>query len=207
MIGFLLNTIWATLIALVVGFLWFIGQIPDTGAPLRLAQPADVIVVLTGGEGRVREGARLLRTGQGEALYISGTHPTVRKRELFQGIKLGKDLLRCCVTLDAVAANTRGNARETARWLLDRQAERIVLVTADYHMPRSLLEFRAALPRAEILPQPVAEKKIMVSTWWEDGYTARTLALEYLKYVVALIKIRMERIEAASAVAPAEIIP
>lgn len=199
MIGFLLNTIWMTLVALVVGFLWFIGQIPDTGQPLDLSPPADVIVVLTGGEGRVNEGARLLKRGQGRALYVSGTHPTVKKRELFQTVKLPKELRYCCVTLDPVAANTRGNARETARWLNERRVERIILVTADYHMPRSLLEFRAALPRTEIIPRPVAERNVPADEWWDDPRVTRTLAFEYIKYALALLK---QKVDVAKPLSP-----
>ena len=192
MIGFLLNVIWMSLVSLMLGFVWFVGQIPDTGQTLALSQPADVIVVLTGGEGRVQEGARLLKQGKGRALYISGTHPTVKKRELFQSVKLSKELRYCCVTLDAVAANTRGNARETAHWLRDRQADRIILVTTDYHMPRSLLEFEVALPRTEIIPRPVADKNIPVSGWWDEPHVTRTLAFEYMKYVLARIKAAVE---------------
>jgi uncharacterized SAM-binding protein YcdF (DUF218 family) len=192
MIGFLLNSVWMTLVSLVLGFLWFVGQIPETGNRLNLSPPADVIVVLTGGDGRVTEGAKLLKRGVGQALYISGTHPTVKKRELFQAVKLPKELRYCCVTLDAVAANTRGNARETARWLLERRADRIILVTADYHMPRSLLEFRAALPRTEIIPRPVADRNIPVSDWWENPHVMRTLGFEYIKYVLAFVNMKLQ---------------
>jgi uncharacterized SAM-binding protein YcdF (DUF218 family) len=190
--GFLLNVTWITLVALVLGFLWFVGQIPDTGGSLRLRQPADVIVVLTGGEGRVAEGARLLQTGKGRALYVSGTHPSVKKKELFQDFVLDAALRRCCVVLDPVATNTRGNARETARWLVGRQAERVILVTADWHMPRSLLEFHTALPRAEIIPRPVRDVRVPVRAWWDTPAAARTLAVEYLKYLVALAKQEIE---------------
>ena len=56
----------------------------------------------------------------------------------------------CCVDLGFTAANTLGNARETAEWARAKGYSALILVTADYHMPRARLELRAAMPEADI---------------------------------------------------------
>ena len=42
--------------------------------------------------------------------------------------------------------NTNGNAIEAKQWIEQNGIKTITLVTANYHMPRSLLEFKKALP-------------------------------------------------------------
>ncbi|MEQ1493575.1 MAG: DUF2125 domain-containing protein, partial [Terricaulis sp.] len=48
-----------------------------------------------------------------------------------------------------------GNASETAAWAREHRYTNIILVTDDYHMPRSQAELGVALPEAEIHPYPV----------------------------------------------------
>src|SRR3546814_14678895 len=61
----------------------------------------------------------------------------------------------CSSDLGYEADNTRGNAVETAAWMKDQDFTSLRLVTATYHMPRSLLEFRRPMPDIEIVPHPV----------------------------------------------------
>jgi len=61
-------------------------------------------------------------------------------------------------------------------------------VTADYHMPRSLLEFRRAMPDVEILVHPVFPDQVHRSIWWRSPGTASLLIGEYNKYLLALAR-------------------
>ena len=65
------------------------------------------------------------------------------------------------------------------------------LVTATYHMPRSLLEFREAMPGAEILPHPVFSRNFRQSDWWQWRGSALLLAKEYNKYLLAWARNRV----------------
>jgi len=58
----------------------------------------------------------------------------------------------CCIDLGFTAADTVGNARETAEWARSLGYRSLILVTADYHMPRAMLELKAAMPEARIVP-------------------------------------------------------
>jgi uncharacterized SAM-binding protein YcdF (DUF218 family) len=62
------------------------------------------------------------------------------------------------------------------------------LVTAAYHMPRSLLEFHRVLPGTEIVPHPVFPEHVKQRSWWRWPGSASLFASEYSKYLVALAR-------------------
>ncbi len=62
------------------------------------------------------------------------------------------------------------------------------LVTASYHMPRSLLEFRRAMPDIEILPYPVFPVRFKQDQWWLWPGTLTLLVTEYDKYLLSLAR-------------------
>ena len=62
------------------------------------------------------------------------------------------------------------------------------MVTADYHMPRSILELRAAVPSAKLTAYPVVTETLDAHSWWKSGPEARRLTLEYSKYLVILAR-------------------
>jgi hypothetical protein len=57
------------LIAWLLGFIWFAGALPQ---PAPAGEGTDVIVVLTGGTGRIERGVTLLREGSADRLLVSG---------------------------------------------------------------------------------------------------------------------------------------
>ncbi len=172
------------LLGLGVGFIVFIETLPSE--PSSDTRRSDAIVVLTGGASRVAEGLRLLADGLGDALLISGVHPDT---ELAALLALAPDVpasLASRITLDRAAANTVGNARETARWAQEHGVRSLRVVTAAYHMPRSLLELEQTLPGVELIPNPVFPPTVDQKHWWASSSSAGLLLGEYLKYLVAL---------------------
>ena len=95
----------------------------------------------------------------------------------------------CCITLGYAADNTAGNARETAEWLDTVRGRSLRLVTANYHMPRSLLEFRQALPEVEIIAHPVFPKVFQQRRWWQSRASALLVVSEFTKYLVASLRL------------------
>ena len=61
---------------------------------------------------------------------------------------------------------------------------RIILVTDDYHMPRSYAELSAAMPEAEIHAYPVRTRFTDPALWRSDLGAAGRLGAEYVKYLV-----------------------
>lgn len=182
-----------SLIAVSCAFLWlgglfrFVGQISAL-KPNDAAQ-ADGIVVLTGGADRLNAAIALLQRGQAKRLLITGVHPRIGPADL-SGVTIGTEsLFDCCVDLDREARNTRGNARAAAKWARAHNYRRLIIVTANYHTPRSLLEFRKELPDAVLIAYPVAPREVILERWWQHPGTTSLLASEYTKYLLALARI------------------
>jgi len=150
-------------------------------------QPADAIVVLTGGANRLAEGGRLLTLGRAGWLYISGVNIGVKKPELLRITDIKDPLLVGHVVLGYRARNTRQNAEETAGWVKARGFTSIRLVTANYHMRRALLEFRRVLPKTRIDIHPVVPKVFDSDPWWQNMTALSVVIGEYNKYLVALV--------------------
>jgi len=179
-----LSVVVILLAALAGGFVWFAAALPgEAETPER---HTDAIVVLTGGAERVAEGLRLLAAGRADRLLVSGVNPAVTKAEL---LALAPDVppeIGERLVLGYAAGDTEGNAEEAAEWVRAEGVRSLRLVTAAYHMPRSLLEFERALPDVEIVAHPVFPPAVRQEAWWEDADSAGILVGEYLKYLVAL---------------------
>jgi uncharacterized SAM-binding protein YcdF (DUF218 family) len=175
----------------VAGLVIFIAELPES-----VEQPArhtDAIVVPTGGSERLQEGMRLLIHGLAAKLFVSGVNVDTKIADLVASLPAGAEkppttLVDCCIVIGHVADSTLGNAAETAAWMKAEGFHSLRLVTADYHMPRSLLEFRRAMPDAEILVHPVFPDQVKRGSWWRSPGTANLLIGEYDKYLLALAR-------------------
>jgi len=175
---------------LVVGGIWFIGQVPTQEVPID--RKADGIVVLTGGASRVADAVELLSSGKGQRLLISGVHPYTRAVEIARLVPVYQRVFACCVDLDRSALNTLGNAIETRRWVKERGFQSLIVVTSNYHLPRAMAELEHQLPDVTLIPYPVVTERMKNERWWSSPTTARLLLSEYLKYVFAVIRMRLD---------------
>jgi uncharacterized SAM-binding protein YcdF (DUF218 family) len=164
--------------AYLAGFAVFVARLPVV--PPRAVR-ADAIVALTGSDDRLYVAVALLEHGVGQRLLISGVHPSMSKPFL-RPLLHGGPRFDCCADLGFVATNTHGNAMEAAGWARMHGFHSLVVVTANYHMPRSLEEFSAAMPDIRLVPYPVPEI-IAAHRWWFDPLALRTLQYEYAKYL------------------------
>ncbi|HZT50986.1 MAG TPA: YdcF family protein [Stellaceae bacterium] len=168
------------------GFVWFVREIPAAaGDPDRVT---DAIVVLTGGSLRVERGLELLADGKAKKLFISGVYHGVEVGDLLRVSRQAPEQSACCITLGHAADSTFGNALETAAWMRAENFRSLRLVTANYHMPRSLLEFTRAMPDIDIVPSPVFPEISRAPHWWLRPGSLFLAAVEYTKYLVALAR-------------------
>jgi uncharacterized SAM-binding protein YcdF (DUF218 family) len=174
-------------ILFMVGFALFATHVSRLSTP-EDPQAADAIIVLTGGQARLDAAVGLLRSGKGRRLLISGVNPSTTRKSLQSATGGDADLFSCCVDLDRAALDTIGNAEESAKWVRDHAYDRIILVTNNYHMPRSLLEMQRLLDRADLYPYPVVNTNIDNGGWMVRPEALRVLFTEYNKYLVALAR-------------------
>ena len=168
------------------GFYWFVSQMPVV--EVSPSRKADGIVVLTGGALRISDALELLSSGHGRRLLISGVNRTTRSYEIARLVPEHQRWFSCCVDLGHAATNTIGNAVETRRWVEDRGFKSLIVVTANYHMPRAMVEVSHELPDVALVPYAVVSDRVKVDGWWDNPSTARLLFLEYLKYIVARVR-------------------
>jgi uncharacterized SAM-binding protein YcdF (DUF218 family) len=180
------------LVALVfyfAGFALFTATLPHPHADQ--TQSADAIVALTGEAGRLGPAVALLESGHGKRLLISGVNRRLTRQRL-KAIVHGGATFDCCTDLGFVALDTRGNAAETARWVDAHHYRSLIVVTASYHMPRSLLEFGAAMPGVELIAYPVAAEGSATQFW----LNFRRLNGEYAKYLASLARVSVSHLVA-----------
>jgi uncharacterized SAM-binding protein YcdF (DUF218 family) len=169
------------------GFIWFMQILKQPPAPN--AAHTDAIVVLTGGSLRLEAGLALLAANTAPKLFVSGVYTGVGVQQLLRLSRNQPEALDCCIALGYAANDTRGNAVETAAWMKSEGRNSLQLVTANYHMPRSLLEFRHALPVVAITPHPVSSPHVPLDQWWRKPATGLFLFGEYSKYLFAYARI------------------
>ena len=161
-------------------------QRPRDAGESRVA--ADAIIVLTGGQSRIDAALDLLKSGKGERLLISGVNPVAGREALRAATGADKRLFKCCVDIDNAALDTIGNAEESAKWVEQHAYGRVILVTNNYHMPRSLLEMRRLLVKATLEPYPVVNSRLDGGGWMVKPDALRVIFTEYLKYLAAIAR-------------------
>ncbi len=169
------------------GFAWFASHVSHLATPEDPGE-ADAIIVLTGGQARLDAALGLLKSGKGQRLLISGVNPRADLDDL-QAVTGGdKTLFACCVDIDHAALDTIGNAEESAKWVETHAYRSVILVTNNYHMPRSLLEMGRLLQAAELRPYPVVNTRLDDGAWMTKPGALRVLFTEYTKYLASLAR-------------------
>ncbi|MGH1397885.1 MAG: YdcF family protein [Alphaproteobacteria bacterium] len=170
---------------LTLPLLWLIGFAAFASYALNI-QPdktiktSDAIIVLTGGTDRVDTGLTLFASGKAANLFISGVHKDTPKKDIIALWKGQTALPPCCFDIGQTATTTLENAAEITAWTTDKKIFDALLVTSNYHMPRAMMEMRAAMPTIHFTPHaitqtdlPTHEKRI-----WE------LLFSEYHKFLI-----------------------
>lgn len=179
---------------LVLALIWAVGLVAFAQRIERLTpadQPpvADAVVALTGASDlRLEAAVRLLERGKGRRLLISGVNKEASRADVLAVTGAVKPIYDCCVDLGYTAADTIGNAGEIAEWARGKGYDSLIVVTSDYHMPRTMLLLHAAMPEATLTPYPVVTGPVDVRHWWRRSGDARRLSIEYCKYLAILVR-------------------
>lgn len=182
----------AALALLAVGFVAFVGFALTERRPSW--QPADGIVVLTGGEDRIAVAIGLLNQGIGKRLLITGVNPRTSAAAIGRQTGQRGDLFRCCIDIGRAANDTVGNAEETRDWVRARGFASLVVVTSSYHMPRALCEFARAMPGVTLNAYPVVSRHLRQHPLWRSPATLKLLASEYLKLLASATRLGLSKV-------------
>ncbi len=177
-------------VTFLAGFLVFAAKVPRAAEPL--SEITEAIVVLTGGSERLRTGLRLLEAGWAEKMFVSGVPEAVGVRALLAVSEQESEKLYTQIEIGHEARDTVGNARETEKWMMKQGFKSLRLVTAGYHMLRSLREFSRVMPGIRIVPYPVFPETVHLDNWWQWPGTTALLFDEYVKFLASYFRAAME---------------
>lgn len=185
LILFLLLFSWTLALAL------FVHAMPQVSTSAQIK--TDAIIVLTGGNARVERGFTLLADGSAPVLFISGVGKHVTLQEMLAAHAtpaIAADINRrgASIVLDHVALTTQTNAREASQFVRERGFHSIRLITAHYHMPRSMAEMQAALPDVVIVPDAVFPTGFRRDQWWRHENSRVLILSEFHKYVAVKLR-------------------
>ena len=189
--SFIPNSIQTALLGLLVvlglalaSFQKFVLTLPNDDT--KLSAPIDGLVVATGGQLRIQKGIELLAGGKADRMLISGVGKGITKELLKENLAISNRQARffdCCVEIEFTATDTNGNAQATFEWMQKHALDDILLVSANYHLPRAELIFKQYLPENSVYFQAVNPPDLKLSAWHSNWQTTRLLLKEYLKYI------------------------
>lgn len=145
---------------------------------------ADGAIALTGGAGhRIAAGVQLVETGAVSRLLVSGVDRGVSVNDIIRISGGDPETYACCVDLGYVATSTHGNAEESAAWAALNGYDELIVVTSDYHLPRSLIHLARAMPETALIAYPV-RTEVDPSKPFANQRNRRGLLVEWFKWRV-----------------------
>lgn len=114
-------------------------------------KPADAVIVLSGGKGRIQEGYRAWRSGAGRDFCVLGAGRDVKPAQFLPDVASLSPEALSRIRVEGWSENTLENAFSAKTIAEQRGYSSVILVTSDYHVPRAYLAFRKILPPDVVL--------------------------------------------------------
>jgi uncharacterized SAM-binding protein YcdF (DUF218 family) len=165
------------------GLVDFYGRIPPESPP-EIAK-ADAIIVLTGGKKRIEAGVELLRANKAPKMFITGVGKDVGDLALLKRMDVAPQNA-AKISLGHEAVDTFGNVAEAQKWIAENEVKSIILVTANYHMPRALGLFTKTMPDIEIHPYSVISPDFIRTEWPSNEKVRKIILSEYHKFLMSI---------------------
>jgi uncharacterized SAM-binding protein YcdF (DUF218 family) len=162
-------------------------------SPLEKEDDVDLIVVLTGGQGRFKAGLELLRRFPKAWLLISGAETYVTLDDVLHANEVEDldDKDRSRIWLGKFSRNTLENAVEVREIAEKVDARKILLVTSVYHIRRALQLVKRELAKSQLKNpklyyHPVESPNFPKSGWWRKVIGWKIFFSEYFKSIQLL---------------------
>ena len=172
------------LILVLSHFIFFLSLVKNFKSDYTTIKSIDSIVVLTGDKFRISKGMEILSNGIGEKLLLSGVNKNIKLTNIKNEFPKYKNFFDCCVEIENISSNTFENSRETFLWLEKNKYNSVLIVSSDYHMPRTKLEFEKFLNTKNTYYHPVHSNNNLKAIG-----KIKKLFLEYVKYMRTYISL------------------
>ncbi|WP_051475731.1 YdcF family protein [Bacillus sp. J37] len=144
---------------------------------------SDVIIVLSGYEGRLEKGIDLFNRGFGEYLILTNSDYFNEEKLLKSGIPMDK------IIYEQDADSTYTNATLTKNIMLDHKFDSAIIVTSEFHTSRSKYIFNKVYKDLETDLTYVASKNDFFNSryWWDNEKSRYVVWSEYTKWLGYLL--------------------
>ncbi len=156
-------------------------------SPTEKDNDIDLVVVLTGGQGRFKAGLQLLNLFPDAWLLVSGAETYVTLDDVLRANNVNdlSDKVRARIYLGKFSRNTIENAIEVREVAEKVDAKKILLVTSSYHVRRALELVKRELVKgrvsAKLYYHPVESPNFPRSGWWRRIIGWKIFFSEYFK--------------------------
>jgi uncharacterized SAM-binding protein YcdF (DUF218 family) len=160
-------------------------------------EPAQVVVVLSGGRGdRIEEAARILQEKNARRLIL--THPEIDPDDESSSVRRRQSAMAAGISGgDILVTKVHGNstyqeAIEIRRFLEEQGLMSALVVTDPYHSFRTRLIFRETFRNSsiDINVRPVRDHWYRSNTWWTSAEGRQATVMEYGKLLAFFVGIR-----------------
>lgn len=161
-------------------------------------QPADVIVVVSGGGvSRTDPAAELYARGYAERILVSGgtyrvLEDTVAASDLMIENLVAAGVPPAAILQESRAQSTWENAVFSQRALAADRPQSIILVTDDYHSRRTYYVFRKIFgPSTRIMSAPAPNGEFPIERWWTYEPGLITVQNEWFRLLWYMLRYRI----------------
>lgn len=168
------------LLLLVVLFFCAGRFLPLSEAP----KQADVIIILSGGAGRVEQGVKLYQEGYAPKLLLSNSKEITGPAGDMRETALSLGIPESAILTEDAAESTYQNAQLTLPIMQQHGFKSAIVVSSDFHMRRVKFIFDHVYKKSGIeLTYIGADSGYHAKTWWGDRYSRETTFNEYIKMI------------------------
>jgi uncharacterized SAM-binding protein YcdF (DUF218 family) len=138
---------------------------------------ADVIIVISGGPGRVQYGAQLFRSGYADKIFLSGASQLMVRQAVSLGVPEDH------ILVENRARTTYGNAKYSSEIMESQGYKSAILVTSPYHTRRAGMIFHQFFQKWDLTVCSIPYDASIATNWWKDKNLIYDVTTEYLKMV------------------------
>ncbi|MEK4850308.1 YdcF family protein [Paenibacillus sp. FSL H7-0756] len=145
---------------------------------------ADVIIILSGGGGRVEQGVKLYKEGYAPQLLLSNSEETTGSAGDMRETAHSLGIPESAILTEDAAESTYQNAQLTLPIMQQKGFKSAIVVSSDFHMRRVKFIFDYVYKKSGIeLTYIGADSGYNAKAWWSDRYSRETTFNEYIKMI------------------------
>lgn len=143
-------------------------------------QKSDVIFVLSGGEGRLHAALTLMEEGYSDKIVLTNA----RGFSHLEHISVNEQVPSYNIYEDYDSRSTLASAQYSLKLMEEKDLDSALVVTSDYHMRRTKLNYDRAFDGSGIeLTYIATDTRYRSLFWWTDKYSIGVTSSEYIKLV------------------------